>query len=112
MNLFKMLNLCVSHLRRRDSPTTGSVYAYLIEDIFLCLKFTERQDAIFYHVQQLNCKCIWRGTFEIKSIVVMVSDDINDEHQKKNTDTHMNMHTKRFDITLRYGINFKKVLKC
>lgn len=85
MNLFKMLNLCASHLRHRDCPTTGFVYAYLIEDIFLCFKFTELRDTIFDHVQQLNFKCIWLGTFEIELIVAMVSDDINDEHQKKDT---------------------------
>lgn len=102
MNLFKKLALCACapHLRRQDCPTTGFVYAHLTEDIFLRLKFTELRETRFDNVRRLTFKCIWRGTFEIKLIVAMVMDDVNDEQAEAvATDTDMcTWPTKRFDI--------------
>lgn len=87
MNLFKKLNVCVCVcarcLRRCDCPTTEFVYACLIEDIFLCLKFTELREKRFDNARRLNFKCICPGTSEIKLIAAIVSADVNDEHEKK-----------------------------
>lgn len=115
MNLFKKFNLCVCvcHLRRWDCPTTGFVYARLIEDIFLRLKFAELRETRFDNARQLNFKCICRGTFEIKLIVAMVSGDVNDKEVAA-TVTDMCTGPQR-DLILHYDItlmNFKHPSKC
>lgn len=74
--------MCVHYLRRRDCPTTEFVYARLIVDIFLRLKFTELGETRFDNMRRLNFKCIYLGTSEIKLIVPMVSDDVNDGQKK------------------------------
>lgn len=83
--------MSVLQLRRRYYLTTGFVYAHLIEDIFLRLKFTEFRETRFDNMLQLNFKCFWWGTFEIKLIVVMASDDVNNERHR---------HRKRFGTAL------------
>lgn len=63
------------------------------------------QETRFDNVRQLNFKCIGRGTFEIKLIVAMVMDDVNDKYQNIVVwyrCRHMHLPTKRFDITLKY----------
>lgn len=105
--------MCARHLRRGDCPTTGFVYARLIEDILLRLKFTEFRETRFDKLRQLNFKCICRGTLEIKLIVAMVSGDVNDEEVAA-TDTDICTSPQR-DLILRHDIslmNFKHPSKC
>lgn len=113
MNLFKAFNLCVcvcaSHLRRRDCPTTGFVYACLSEDVFLRLKFTELRETRFDNAQQLNFKRICHGTYEIKLIVATGAT-------RSGRRSHRRVHvpTKRFDYTLNDIplMNFKQPSEC
>lgn len=107
--LKRSICVCASHLRRRDCPTTGFVYACLSEDFFLRLKFTELRERRFDNVQQLNFKRICHGTYEIKLIVATSAT-----RSGRRSHRRVHMPTKRFDFTLN-GIplmNFKQPSEC
>lgn len=107
MNLLKRLNLSARRVPSETTRLPRQLALFMLiwlKAFFPRLKFTELWETRFDNVQQLNVKCVWCATFEIKLIVAMAMNDVSVKYQEKRSllrHRHMHMPTKRIDITHR-----------